>query len=66
MKNAQAKPNVRRRKRLPHNVDLEYKGDNFDDPPDELWTPKQYFDKFFLTNHSTNTLLNKLIFIHYK
>ena len=40
MKNAQAKPNVRRRKRLPHNVDLEYKGDNFDDPPDELWTPK--------------------------
>ena len=46
-KNAQAKPNVRWRKRLPHNVDSEYKGDNFDDPPDELWTPKQYFDNFF-------------------
>ena len=28
-------------------MDSQYKGDNFDDPPDELWTLKQYFDNFF-------------------
>ena len=28
-------------------MDSQYKGDNFDDPLDELWTPKQYFDNFF-------------------
>ena len=28
-------------------MDSEYKGDNLHDPPDEFWTPKQYFDDFF-------------------
>ena len=46
-KNAQATPNVHWRKRLPHNVDSQYKGDIFDNPPDKLWTPRQYFDNFF-------------------
>lgn len=46
-KYAQAKPNLWWCKRLSHNVDLQYKGDNFDDPPNELWASKQYFDNFF-------------------
>ena len=46
--------------RLPHNVDSEYKGDNYVNPPDELWTPRQSLDNFFLTNNFTESLLNKL------